>query len=253
MALTRTTHTVVIDETDSVVEDERAVEKLYTLQELKDGKHIEDEPDGIITRDVSGAYDRAREKLSEWNTEYEWWDTVLDDIAEVYGACGIEIKGEDIEFDLDRARSFVVPETYVDTNKFLKALKVYLSGVDIRTVLLDYGDTEGNRKNAIKAIGTQIRKLDLRSKDVRIVKEQGVKVHRIQSSYSSRNDPQLDEYYYDGLSEAFQEDANEFISDLAHYGLKALDEELEYRYSEEALLEMADANDYRFTKTGELA
>lgn len=254
MPLTEIVHTRTLNEDDKLMTARFVVRKLYTFAELKDGKHIEDEPDDIITSGVSGAYDTARNTLAEWNTEYQWWDTALDDIAETYAACGFEIKASELEFDLERGRSFVIPEVYADTGKFLKALKIYLSGVDIRIPLLEYGDTEGNRKNAIRATGTQIRKLDLRSKDIRIVKEQGIKVHRISNGfYGSRNDSELDEYYYDGLSDQFREDANEFLGDLAHYALGVLDDELEYRYSDEALLEMADDNDYRFTKTGQIA
>jgi hypothetical protein len=247
------TETRTVKDGDKVVsESER---KLYTLAELKADKHIEDEPTDVIDSRVGGAYEKALDQLREATFEYEWWEAALDTIGEVFKACGIDYKASEVEFDLDRGSKFVLPnKTSVDEKAFLKALKIYLSGVDVRVPLLEYGDTPGNADTAIKAVGTQVRNLDLRSRDARIIREQGLVVYRVNNAYNSRSDEfDFDYHYPDELSDQFRADANEFLSDLCHYGLKVLRDEMEYLGSEENLLEMAEANEYTFDRTGRRA
>lgn len=221
----------------------------YSLEELKDGVHIPD--DDAVPGSIARAYDRALDKMRDIQFDYDWWDTALDQVNDVLAACGFECDARSIEFDIDRRSQFLLPRgTRIDEEKFLRALKIYLSGRDVRVPLLGYGKTPENEKRAIKAIGSQIRTLDLRSKDARIVRERGLAL-RTRSVWDGRDEFSTD-FGYEGLSDRFKEDANEFLSDLCHYGLTYLRDEQEYLGSEEALLGLADANDYRFTETGEV-
>jgi hypothetical protein len=234
---------------DAVVE--QTERKLYTLAELKalDERPASEQDDEI----EGGAFENALNWLRDGLYDYDWWDTAAEDIHVTLVACGIEYKANDIEFDLDRGSKFVLPrQSSIDTTKFLRALKIYLSGIDVRIPLLGYGDTEGNASTAIRATGHQIRNLDLRSKDARIVREQGLVVYRVNGLYSKSDEFDLD-YFYEGLSDQFKEDANEFLSDLCAYGLRVLRDEAEYLASEENLLEMGEINEYRFDRTGRRA
>lgn len=239
-----TERTVVRDSTNTIVEEKER--KLYTLAELDLDTVGADE-------DVEpGAYEKALDTLREYSLYYDWWDSALETIGEVFTACGIEFKTSEVEFDLDRGSKFVLPnKTSVDEKLFLKALKIYLSGVDVRVPLLDYGDTPGNADTAIKATGTQVRTFDLRSTDARIIREQGLVVYRISSNWHARSDEfDFDYHYPDTLSEQFRSDANEFLRDLCHYGLKTLRDEMDYLTSDEHLREDAQINEYTFDKTG---
>lgn len=271
--------TVVKDGADVVATRER---KLYTLAELKDGKHIADEPSDIVESGVTSAYETALDKLREHAFEDTWWaeNTLDNDAVELFKACGITVpqKTETVHvkvdgkfqydeqhrpltktvtrddtiwesWDLDRNEFTLNRRAVVDDKAFLRALQWYLAGKDIRDLpALQWGQPTPPRP--IKAVGTQIRKLDLRSKDARIIREQGLVIHSIDSLWRTAT-PEFDlDYHYDELSEQTQEDANELLSDLCSEVVSLLRDEMEYRGSEESLLEDAEANDYRWTKTG---
>jgi len=273
--------TLVKDGDEKVVEQRER--KLYTLAELKDDKHIEDEPSDIITRDVSGAYDTALDKLREWAFDTNWWyEAVLDnDAAELFKACGITVpqKTEMINvkvdgkfqydenrkpitktithvdsiadsWDIERGEFTLNSRARVDEQAFLRALQWYLAGKDIRDLTaLQWGQPTPPRPLAASFLAQ--RKFDLRSKDARIIREQGLAIHEA-NRWSPRTEFDID-YHYDDVSQQTQEDANELLSDLCHEVISLLRDEMEFRGSAESLLEDADANDYRFTKYGQRA
>lgn len=98
-----------ITEVTTLIEDDEEIErrerKLYTLAELRDGKHIEDEPSDIIESRVGRAYETALDKMREHSYDDSWWsETVLDnDAVELFKACGITVpqKTETIHVKVD--------------------------------------------------------------------------------------------------------------------------------------------------------
>lgn len=260
--------------------------KLYTLRELKDGKHIEDEPTDVIEYAVSNAYETALEKMREWGYEDTWWsESVLDnDAVELFKAVGITVpqKTETINvkvdgkfqydenrkaitktvthddtiwdsWDLERREFTLNRRARVDERAYLRALKWYLAGKDIRSLPeLRWGQPTPPRPLA--AAGTQIRKFDLRSKDANIIREQGLTISVADGWGRQQSTREFDlDYHYEGLSEQTMADCNELLSDLCHEVISLLRDERDYRDSEESLLEDADANEYMFTKQGKRA
>lgn len=275
--------TKVTDEHGHVIEERER--RLYSLAELRDGKHIEDEPSDIITSQVSGAYERALDWLREVQFSDAWaFESVLDyDAVELFKACGITVpqKTETVHvkvdgkfqwdeqrrpitktvthddtlwdsWDVDRGEFTLNRRAVADEGAFLRALQWWLAGKDIRDLpALQWGQPTPPRPLA--ASPRQQRKFDLRSKDARIIREQGLVVHHVSGLYgSSTREFDLD-YHYEGLSEQTMADCNELLSDLCHEVIALLRDEQEYLSSEEALLEMAEANEYTFTKTGQRA
>ena len=270
---------------ESGPEIERRERKLYTLAELKDGKHIEDEPSDIIESGIGRAYETALDKMREWSLDDTWWtESVLDnDAVELFKACGITVpqKTETIHvkvdgkfqwdeqrrpiqktitrddtiwdsWDVDRGEFTINNRARVDDKAFLLALQWYLAGKDIRDLpALRWGQPTPPRPLTQSPI--RQRKFDLRSKDARIIREQGLVIHRVDGMWG-RSTREFDlDYQYDGLSDQTKEDCNELLSDLCHEVLSLLRDEMEYRYSEAYLLEEAEANEYTFDRNGKQA
>lgn len=273
------TETTVLKDGEQIIEERER--KLYTLRELRDGKHIEDEPSDIITSAVSGAYERALDKMREWAYEDTWWsENVLDnDAVELFKACGITVPQKteivhvkvDGKFQWDENRKAITkvvtrddtiwnswdverrtftlnPRARVDERAFLLALQWWLAGKDIRDLpALQWGQPTPPRPLA--ASPRQQRKFDLRSKDARIIREQGLTINEVSRMWDVSTGFNLD-YHYDGLSGATMADCNDLLSDLCHEVISLLRDEQEYREGEEYLLEEAEANEYTFTKEG---
>lgn len=275
------TETTVTKDGDEVVDTKER--KLYTLAELKalDDRPAPEQDDEI----ESSAYQTALEKMAEFAYESPWLleSTLDNDAVELFKACGITVpqKTEVIHvkvdgkfqwdeqrrpitktvthddtiydsYDVDRNEFTLNRRATVDERAYLRALQWYLAGKDIRDLpALQWGQPTPPRP--IKAVGTQVRKFDLRSKDARIIREQGLVVHQVSGLWGgSTREFDLD-YHYDGLSEQTQEDCNELLSDLCHEVLALMRDEIDYATSEEALLEDAEANDYRFDRAGHRA
>lgn len=253
--------------------------KLYTITELK----ALDGSDEIDSR----AFENALEKLAQHTYMDDWYlNQTLNGDDEGRGllaACGITVppKTEQVDvkvngkFQYDEngkpikkwvTREQDIWDSYnayeaefglskhatVDERKFLNALQWYLSGKDIRTLPeLQWGIPEGS-KRGLAATGAQIRKLDLRSKDARIIREQGLTFANPYGWRGSINEFDFD-YHYEGLSEQFEKDANELLSDLLHEVGFMLRDEAEYRVSEEALMADAQANEMYFDRNGRIA
>jgi hypothetical protein len=278
--------TVLADEHGHEIE--KSERKLYTLVELKDGKHIEDEPSDIIESRVGSAYETALNKLREWGYEDSWWtENVLDnDAVELFKACGITVpqKTETIhvtvdgkfqwdeqhkaitktvtrddtiwdEWDIEHRTFLLNRRARVDEQAFLRALQWWLAGKDIRDLpALQWGQPTPSRPLAASPRGQ--RKFDLRSKDARIIREQGLTVTRADqwSWRKAYGVTEIDlDYHYDGLSEQTKADCNELLSDLCHEVISLLRDEMEYRDSEECLLEEAEANERMYDKYGHTA
>ena len=278
-----------ITEITTLTKDDKEIErrerKLYTLAELRDGKHIEDEPSDIIESGVGRAYETALDKMREWAFDSTWWsEAVLDnDAVELFRACGITVpqKTETIHVKVDgkfqwdesrkpitktitrddtiwdswdiNDREFVLNDrARVDEKAYLRALQWWLAGKDIRDLpALQWGQPTPPRPLAASA--RQQRKFDLRSKDARIIREQGLVIHQVSRMWEgSTREFDLD-YQYDGLSDQTKNDCNELLSDLCHEVLSLLRDEMEYRGSNEALLEDAEANEYTFDRNGRRA
>ena len=256
-------------------EIDRTERRLYTIEELREGG-------GEIG---SRAFENALETLGQYVLDDpEWWtESVLDnDAVELFKACGITVppKTETINvkvdgkfqwdeqhrpvtktitrddriwdsWDVDRGEFVLNPRAVVDERAFLRALQWYLSGKDIRDLpALQWGQPSPPRP--IAAGRYQQRKFDLRSKDARIIREQGLVVHRASSWAAQTREFDLD-YQYEGLSEQTKEDCNELLSDLCHEVVSLLRDEMDYQTSEENLIEFAQANEYTWTKDGRRA
>lgn len=226
--------------------------KQYTLVELRD--QVDDEIE-------SGAFDRAAEWIAAGNLEF--WDGESDVeylCTAIFPCAGITVKhtrrsnGElssdyDVSWDLDRGAFFAVGSCTIDANRFLQALKTYLSGNDIRGPEYNKSSDWGY----LAAVGTQKRKLDLRSKDARIIKEQGLVLLKHTIWGDSRSDEADFDYRYDEVSDQFKTDANELVSDLMSYALKVLRADMEDCFDTERILGDAEANGWMFDKRGKVA
>jgi hypothetical protein len=271
--------TVVKDGDEIVATKER---KLYTLAELKalDERPAPEQDDEIDSR----AYENALDKMREFQFDNEWWyeSTLDNDAVELFKACGITVpqKTEQVypkvdgkyqhdesgqivskwvtrddtiwdSWDVDRGEFVLNDRAVVDEKAYLRALQWYLAGKDIRDLpALRWGQPTPPRP--LTASPRQQRKLDLRSKDARIIREQGLTISR--ASHWSPKTREFDlDYQYDGLSDQTKEDANDLLRDLCSEVIALLRDEQDYLGSEPALLEMAEANEYRFDRTGRIA
>lgn len=251
MPLTETT--VVKDTTGNVLEESER--KLYTLAELKalDDRPAPEQDDKI----ESGAVDRALDWLRQGQGEF--WSG-LDELdayiqPELFGLAGITFNAKSATYvvgDYSHGSAwFALPrDTDIDVPLFLRAMKDFYAGRDYRGK--EYAKAEGER---VVAVGRSQKKIDLRSKDVRIVKEQGLVVHVISSPYERTTDSfdTEERYGYEDVSGEFKTDCNFFLSELCHEAAKILEADYESQFEEETLLDVAEANEYTFDRTGRRA
>lgn len=89
---------------------------------------------------TGAAKDRARERLTEWNLDSDFWDGCFEGLKEDLKEIGIEA-GKKIYFDTDRSRHAYCPDAHiVDEKVFLRAaLKagVKISKASLREALED--------------------------------------------------------------------------------------------------------------------
>ncbi|HEX5016581.1 MAG TPA: hypothetical protein VFX15_03225 [Actinomycetes bacterium] len=234
---------------------------------------------------ASGGYERALDTLREHvlMDDYVVESTLDNDAVELFKAVGITVpqKTEVVHvkengkftwdehhkpitkmvtrddtiwesYDVDRGEFTLNRRAVVDERAFLRALQWYLAGKDIRDLPeLQWGQPTPPRPLA--ASPREQRVFDLRSRDARIIREQGLVIHSVNSLWGGRLPSEFDlDYHYDGLSEQTKDDCNSLLSDLCHEVIALMRDEIEYATSEEALLEMAEANEYRFTENGSL-
>lgn len=229
---------------------ERSTRRLYTLAELRDGKHIEDEPSDIITSAVSGAYERALEKIAEGN--YELWEADGDWLTYIHEKAGITFDFAQATWDVSYHQGsmwFALPKgTDIDTPVFLRAMKDYFAGIDYRH--------DGIAKESwVVAPPYQRHKIDLRSKDAVIAREQGLAIevrNAFSSSYGGGQELDLD-YYYGDMTDEFKRDCNEFLDALNEEVVRLLREDAESVTKEDYILDQASENEWLFTKEGRFA
>ena len=239
--------------------------RLYTLDELRDEKHIEDEPSDIITRDVSGAYERALGLVSQDEAEIWEWDDA-DYLWEVLDFAGITVvprehqaKGRqhlsEPSYDVSYQQGsmwFTLPQaTSIDAPKFLRAMKEWAAG---RPWLPRSYD---KKTRAALTLPRPLGAIDLRGKDYVIIREQGLVLTQ-QSAWgggSYRGNTTFDDdYQYDDVSDATKESVNEFLRDITHWCMTVVRDDYEFRTNDKDYMhENAEMNEWLFTKEGKFA
>lgn len=271
------TQTTVTKDGEAVVDYRER--KLYTLAELKalDNRPASEQDDEI----ESNAFETALDKVREFALDDSWWSesTLDNDAVELFKACGITVpqKTEIVHirengkfqwdeqrrpitktvtrddtiwdsWDVDRGEFVLNSRAVVDEKAYLLALQWYLAGKDIRDLTaLQWGQPTPPRP--LRAGQRTQRKFDLRSKDARVIREQGLTISRSSGWRTSTREFDLG---YSDVSEQTQEDCNELLSDLCHEVISLLRDEMDYRGSEEALLEDAEANGWTFDRDGDI-
>lgn len=222
---------------------------LYTLAELID---LGDQ------RAIDAAYSwLADVNLEFWDGNEELENYLVPDVLMAAGivperAKARNLRGEPIEGTYhatwcvnDRGEFFALNKCWVDTDRFLAAFKVWSSGQDIR------GPQYAAARHPIKGPATNGYRLDLRTKDGRILREQGLVVDTSDRGWRIRRSDEFDfDYHYEGLSEGFKVAANEMLSDLMHHCLVTLNESYQDCWDQEGLRELAECNEYTFTAEG---
>ena len=245
-----TEKTTLLNKEGAVVDESER--KLYTLAELKvlDDRPRPEQDDEVDHR----AYQNALETLAQW--EAETWDG-LDELdnylsPEVFDKAGITFNEKSATWNVGYGGTwFALPrETDIKVPEFLRAMKLYFSGHDIRGSWYDK-QIEGR-----KIICSEREKhvIDLRSSDACKAREYGLVVHVFSSLYQGDSELELDgDYYLPEYSEGFKSDCNEFLKELCHYAAITLEEDYEDRQSEDSLLELAEMNEYHFDRNGKIA
>lgn len=162
--------------------------------------------------------DEVKEEVLDDNRYFQveyfnWWEYVYEEAENI----GLKIVG----FDLDR--------WYIR----MKLKENMLSSIE---EALNYFNKDSNEYKIAKGYYDEIMKL----KDSEEVKEY------------LRDNPEDDPYdavYNLNLCEEFEDD---YIKDMGEIFLSALDEELKYLTSDEAIIEMFETNDYEFFETGKV-
>jgi len=265
---------IIVETTTLTKGDEvlsRSERKLYTLRQLKDEEQVGEYPDGIVPHDVGRAYENAMEWISQ--TESEFWEGeyVVDQALEILADAGLTLPPKEHykpghqwqaqpSYDISYVQGsmwFAMPSsTIVDVDRFLRAMKRWAS--DKGWTPLDY---KPGQKFTLRRF-SHTDPVDLRRKDYRVIREQGLVVHEVSSHFSypatDRFD-QLEPGYgewdpYEGVSDEVKEMCNEFIQDLCHLAMVMIRDEYEYVTSDEDhLMETAEANEWLFTKDGKIA
>lgn len=224
--------------------------KLYTLAELKalDDRPAPEQDDEIS----SDAFEKALGWISQGESEFWSGEDDLENYIqpEHFGLAGITFDAKKAEYNVGYGGIyFVLPRgTSIDTPVFLRALKAWAEGRDYRGK--DYA--KDNRKVILHPHSQH--KIDLRSKDARIAREHGLIVHTVSTMWSHSSDEFDLDYHYEGMSDAFKNDCNAFLSDLCHEAARLLDSEYEYITGDrEYLMDTAEVNEYTFDRNGKIA
>lgn len=230
--------TTLLDESGVVIETTER--KLYTITELKNLNGSEETD--------HRAYENALEWVAEGNMEFWSGLDELDAyiVPEHFGLAGISCKAKDIQFIVgDRGEFLGLPRnTDVNVPIFLRAMKAYFMGLDYR------GKPYASASRKLVATGTGIDPIDLRSRDARIVRDQGLVV--LSNEWRGNQTREFDFDYLD-LSEAFEADCNEFLAELVNEALRILTDDFEDQSSEEVCFDNAEANEYTFDRRGKRA
>jgi len=215
----------------------------------------------VITREIftfeelsEDAKQRAIDNLREINVNYEWWDMTYDNLRELAEMCNIA--GFDIEgFDLDRAQSIALSGSvdYADLQSFARQ-PIKEDGYKLLDELHKFAKS-ALIKNLCPAMRTVI--ATTYAHGYRF--ETGASYER--TRYGCTDDTRVEtEANYEGTSELMVEQTeecaeacSEFLEELKNLAFKMLSDEFDYLYSDEAVREAIEANDYEFLENGELA
>lgn len=204
---------------------------LYTFKEL-----VELEAKGEMRR----ACEKARDWLQEGATECEWWDFTHDkwrsDLKEV-GFNDIEINFSGFWSQGDGA-SFTCK--YVDSDKLIDCLAGATDNEIIGRITKKCGgigiDKRFNRLKGLVSCSVNRRSSHY--------------CHEMTCGFDVESDIREEHARLTKLLVEFEEACEELRKDICHAIYKDLETEFEWRTSDEQLIEDAEANDWKFTKSG---
>jgi hypothetical protein len=205
------------------------------------------------------AKDRAREKLTEWATSYEWYDSTIDDAKERGNEKGFDI--EDIQFSGFSSQGDGACWTgRVDIHAFITAnlnpegawygediilLELIDNGWVDRYVSIHNNSYRYTHSGGMLLYEYANNALDSLDDDDNAVLDhgvmQGASVVQLRNSFDY--DQRINEWCDEALSQA---------KDYADEVFKLLRDEYEGITSDESLSEHADANEYLFDKEGRM-
>jgi len=235
------------------VEVSRTQRVLYSLAELKEGKHIEGD---IVEAHVASAFDRACENIGRMKDEAGWTSMDLETeiseylVPEVLGKAGITTDPKRIEWDVSPTQSgrfFMLDpsSTKVDASLFLHAMKQWFAGIDWRGP--DYKASTQKPRFPVNK-----KRIDLRSADAWHARHGSLAMQKV-SHWSGEVELEPDYDYEFEFSEEFMTDCNDFLEEILQFCFRTLRDSYENEFEEETIVEDAEANEWRFTKTGDWA
>ena len=234
------------------VEVSKVERTLYTLAELKDGKHIEGED--VVEHKRAGAYNEALSKIQQMKDESSWTQDDLEtEISEyinpeIIAKAGLITEAKDIGWDVSYVQGgrYVTLDdrkTSVDVPVFLRAMKGWFMGKDWRGH--EYARAE--QKPRFPTEGQQ-HKIDLRSADARQAMGGSLVVQTV-SKWTGEIEPEPYDYGFE-FSQQFMQDCNDFLAEVLSFAFRTLEATYEDAHSEETILADAEANEWTFTNTG---
>jgi L-rhamnose mutarotase len=189
---------------------------VYTLQELQ-----------------GAAREKALQKLADWNTDYGWWDTSIAQCKELGAHMGIEIT--DIFFSGFSSQGDGA--CYTGAYSYRKGAVAKIKA-------------EYPQETELHRIVTELQKIQRRNfyRLAAIITKphRGVHEHSVYITVETHS-------VYAGVTADDETDLADVLRDFMRWIYRSLEKEYEYLTSEEELIEMADANGYEFTATGEIA
>jgi len=184
----------------------------------------------------------ALEKLWDLNVDYDWWEFLFDDAANIAELFGLDIRQTRKE--------------RMDKSYFYKPT-IYFSGFSSQGDGACFEGRYSYQKGGLKAVMEYAPKDEELHRIVRDLQNLQAKnfykvtfrtYHR--GFYHHENCMYLDDY--EGC-EGYEDDFLEVMRDFARWIYKCLESEHDWLTSEESILETIHANEYEFTEDGDLA
>lgn len=179
------------------------------------------------------AQERARENCRPWQTEHEWWDCVYEDAKRV-GEC-LGVRGDDIGFSgfCSQGDGAWITGIYTHRNDAVDAVKKYAPQ-----------DTE------LHAIAEALTTFQVTMK-LRFGACASARLQNINQCQRIDADFDDEEVVIDKFWEEVDKPLDEILSRFSQWIYKQLNAEYDYLSSDEAVVEMIEANAYTFTEHGE--
>lgn len=183
----------------------------------------------------------ALEKLYDINVDYEWWDFLFDDVADIAELFGLDIRRTRVE--------------QVNGKQHYKPT-IYFSGFSSQGDGACFEGRYSYQKGGLKAVMSHAPKDEELHRIVRDLQNLSRKnfykvtfrtYHR--GHYSHENCMYLENY--EG-AEQYEDDFLEVMRDFARWVYSRLEAEYDYLTSEEQIIESIRSNEYEFTEEGEL-